>query len=194
MSSTLHYQSDVIIVGAGIAGIITAIELLDAGKRVLMLDRDVEKELGGLAKWAFGGMFFVDTKHQRRNGIKDSMELARQDWYNFADFAEEEYWGKQWADQYLHLCTDHGYHWLRKNGIDFFRVLNWAERGLNNDGNSVPRFHMVWGTGWELVQVFKRKLLSHRNRQLLSIHYGHRVLELLKQQQLQVLPLTHLLV
>lgn len=179
MSSTLHYQSDVIIVGAGIAGIITAIELLDAGKRVLLLDRDVENELGGLAKWAFGGMFFVDTKHQRRNGIQDSMELARQDWYNFADFAEEEYWGKQWADQYLHLCTDHGYHWLRKNGIDFFRVLNWVERGLNNDGNSVPRFHMVWGTGWELVQVFKRQLLGHRNRQLLSIHYGHRVLELL---------------
>jgi predicted oxidoreductase len=179
MSSTLHYQSDVIIVGAGIAGIITAIELLDAGKRVLILDRDVAHELGGLAKWAFGGMFFVDTKHQRRNGIKDSIELARQDWYSFADFAEDEYWGKQWADQYLHLCTDHGYHWLRKNGIDFFRVLNWVERGMNNDGNSVPRFHMVWGTGWELVQVFKRKLLGHRNNHLLSIHYEHRVLELL---------------
>ncbi|WP_020536791.1 FAD-binding dehydrogenase [Lewinella cohaerens] len=183
MSSTLHYQSDVIIVGAGIAGIIAAIELLDAGKRVLILDRDVEHELGGLAKWAFGGMFFVDTKHQRRNGIKDSIELARQDWYNFADFAEDEYWGKQWADQYLHLCTDHGYHWLRKNGIDFFRVLNWAERGLNNDGNSVPRFHMVWGTGWELVQVFKRKLLEHKNSSLLSIHYEHRVLELLGNSQ-----------
>jgi predicted oxidoreductase len=179
MSSTLHYQSDVIIVGAGIAGIIAAIELLDAGKRVLMLDRDVEHELGGLAKWAFGGMFFVDTKHQRRNGIKDSIELAKQDWYNFADFAADEYWGKQWADQYLHLCTDHGYHWLRKNGIDFFRVLNWVERGLNDDGNSVPRFHMVWGTGWELVQVFKRKLLGHSNNNLLSIHYEHRVLELL---------------
>ena len=145
MSSTLHYQSDVIIVGAGIAGLITAIELLDAGKRVLMLDRDVENELGGLAKWAFGGMFFVDTKHQRRNGIQDSIALARQDWYNFADFTEEEYWGKQWADQYLHLCTDHGYHWLRKNGIDFFRVLNWVERGLNNDGNSVPAFTWFGG-------------------------------------------------
>lgn len=179
MSSPLHYQSDIIIVGAGIAGIIAAIELLDAGKRVLILDRDVEEQLGGLAKWAFGGMFFVDTKHQRRNGIKDSIELARKDWFNFADFTEDEYWGKQWAEQYLHLCTDHGYHWLKKNGIDFFRVLNWVERGLNKDGNSVPRFHMVWGTGWELVKVFKRKLLNHRNRHLLSIHYGHRVLELL---------------
>jgi predicted oxidoreductase len=172
---TTVYQADVIIVGAGIAGIITAIELLDAGKRVLLLDRDLEKELGGLAKWAFGGMFFVDTKHQRRNGIKDSIELARKDWYSFADFTEEEHWGKLWADQYLHLCTDQGYSWLRKNGIKFFPVLNWAERGLNKDGNSVPRFHMVWGTGWELVQVFKRKLLHHRNKHLLQIHYQHRV-------------------
>ncbi len=179
MAAKLHYEADVIIVGAGLAGIITAIELLDAGKRVLLIDRDVEKELGGLAKWAFGGMFFVDTKHQRRNGIKDSVDLAMRDWFAFADFAEDEHWGKKWAEQYIHLCTDHGYHWLRKNGLDFFRVLNWAERGLNNDGNSVPRFHMVWGTGWELTQVFNRKLLGHKNRHLLQIQYEHRVLELL---------------
>lgn len=179
MAAKLYYEADVIIVGAGIAGIITAIELLDAGKRVLLLDRDVEAELGGLAKWAFGGMFFVDTRHQRKNGIKDSIDLAMRDWFAFADFAEEEHWGKKWAEQYIHLCTDHGYHWLRKNGLDFFRVLNWVERGLNNDGNSVPRFHMVWGTGWELTQVFNRKLLGHKNRQLLHIQYGHRVLELL---------------
>lgn len=179
MSASSHYQADVIIVGAGIAGIITAIELLDAGKRVLLLDRDVEQELGGLAKWAFGGMFFVDTKHQRRNGIKDSVDLAMRDWFAFADFTEEEHWGKKWAEQYIHLCTDHGYHWMRQNGLDFFRVLNWAERGLNNDGNSVPRFHMIWGTGWELVQVFNRILLGHKNKDLLQIQYGHRVLELL---------------
>ena len=179
MSAKLHYQADVLIVGAGIAGIISAIELLDAGKRVLILDRDVESELGGLAKWAFGGMFFVDTKHQRKNGIQDSVDLAMRDWFAFADFDEGEHWGKKWAEQYIHLCTDHGYHWMRQHGLDFFRVLNWVERGLNQDGNSVPRFHMVWGTGWELVQVFKRKLLGHRNKHLLQIQYEHRVLELL---------------
>ena len=179
MSAKLHYQADVLIVGAGIAGIISAIELLDAGKRVLILDRDVESELGGLAKWAFGGMFFVDTKHQRKNGIQDSVDLAMRDWFAFADFDEDEHWGKKWAEQYIHLCTDHGYHWMRQHGLDFFRVLNWVERGLNQDGNSVPRFHMVWGTGWELVQVFKRKLLGHRNNHLLQIQYEHRVLELL---------------
>ena len=179
MSAKLHYQADVLIVGAGIAGIISAIELLDAGKRVLILDRDVESELGGLANWAFGGMFFVDTKHQRKNGIQDSVDLAMRDWFAFADFDEDEHWGKKWAEQYIHLCTDHGYHWMRQHGLDFFRVLNWVERGLNQDGNSVPRFHMVWGTGWELVQVFKRKLLGHRNNHLLQIQYEHRVLELL---------------
>lgn len=179
MSAKLHYQADVLIVGAGIAGIISAIELLDAGKRVLILDRDVESELGGLAKWAFGGMFFVDTKHQRKNGIQDSVDLAMRDWFAFADFDEDEHWGKKWAEQYIHLCTDHGYHWMRQHGLDFFRVLNWVERGLNQNGNSVPRFHMVWGTGWELVQVFKRKLLGHRNNHLLQIQYEHRVLELL---------------
>eukprot|EP00903_Cladosiphon_okamuranus_P000575 g573.t1 len=101
------------------------------------------------------------------------------DWFAFADFDEDEHWGKKWAEQYIHLCTDHGYHWMRQHGLDFFRVLNWVERGLNQDGNSVPRFHMVWGTGWELVQVFKRKLLGHHNKHLLQIQYEHRVLELL---------------
>ncbi|MEO0876666.1 MAG: FAD-dependent oxidoreductase, partial [Bacteroidota bacterium] len=179
MPAKLHYEADVIIVGAGIAGIVTAVELLEAGKRVLLIDRDVEEQLGGLAKWAFGGMFFVDTKHQRRNGIKDSINLAMRDWFAFADFTEEEYWGKKWAEQYIHLCTDHGYHWLRRNGLDFFRVLNWAERGLNNDGNSVPRFHMVWGTGWELTQVFNRRLRGHKNNHLVDIKYEHRVTDLL---------------
>ncbi|MEM1215936.1 MAG: FAD-dependent oxidoreductase, partial [Bacteroidota bacterium] len=107
--SSPNYHSEVLIVGAGIAGMITALELLDAGKRVLLLDRDAEAELGGLAKWAFGGMFFVDTKHQRRNGIKDSLERAKQDWYNFAQFDDNEVHGKAWADQYINLCTPHGY-------------------------------------------------------------------------------------
>jgi predicted oxidoreductase len=172
-------KADVIIVGAGLAGIIAALELLDQNKKVLLIDRDEEEALGGLAKWAFGGMFFVDTKHQRRNGIKDSIDLAMKDWFSYARFSENEYWGKKWAEQYIHLCTDHSYHWLRKHGLDFFRVLNWTERGLEQDGNSVPRFHMVWGTGWELVRVLKNKLLQHPKSSNLQLRFQHRVTELL---------------
>ncbi len=172
-------KADVIIVGAGLAGIITATELLNQNKKVLLIDRDVEEELGGLAKWAFGGMFFVNTKHQRRNGIKDSIDLAMKDWFSYANFPKEEYWGKKWAEQYIHLCTDHAYHWLRQQGLDFFRVLNWVERGLNQDGNSVPRFHMVWGTGWELVRVLNQKLLQHPQNHNLQLLYQHRVTDLL---------------
>lgn len=176
-----EYQSDIIIVGGGLAGMITALELLDAGKKVLIIDRDIEKEFGGLAKWAFGGMFFVDSKLQRRNKIKDSIDLATKDWYNFASFSAEEKLGKEWADLYINTCTDHGYKWLIKNGIKFFPVLNWAERGLNGEGNSVPRFHMVWGTGWELVKVFRNKLLHHKNRKNLTLKFEHRVLDLIAQ-------------
>lgn len=178
------YESDIVIVGGGLAGIITALELLDAGKKVLIIDRDTEQAFGGLAKWAFGGMFFVDSKLQRRNKINDSIDLATKDWYDFAQFAKDEVWGKKWADLYLHTCTDQGYNWLRKNGIKFFPVLNWAERGLKGEGNSVPRFHMVWGTGWELVKVFKNKLLNHKNRQNLQLKFGHRVTDLIAQNNI----------
>ena len=173
------YQTEILIVGGGLAGMVTAIGLLDAGKKVMILDRDVESELGGLAKWSFGGMFFVDTRHQRKNGIQDSIDRALKDWFSYAAFEEEEVWGKKWAEQYIHLCTDHGYHWLQKQGLSFFRVLNWAERGLKGEGNSVPRFHMVWGTGWELTMVLRQKLLTHPNRQNLSLHFQHRVSELI---------------
>lgn len=176
------YKADIIIVGGGLAGIVTALELLEEGKKVLLLDRDEESAFGGLAKWAFGGMFFVDTPHQRKNKLKDSVELALRDWFSFAAYEESEYWGKKWAEQYVNLCTPHAYHWLRAQGLDFFRVLNWVERGLDQDGNSVPRFHMVWGTGWELVNVLRNKLLGHANRNLLQVKFRHRVMALLGDQ------------
>ncbi len=172
-------KSDVIIVGAGLAGIITALELIEQNKKVLLIDRDNPEALGGLAKWAFGGLFFVNTKQQRRNGIKDSIDLALKDWFSYADFSETEYWGKKWAEQYVHLCTDHGYHWLYKRGIRFFPVLNWVERGLRQDGNSVPRFHMVWGTGWELIKVLKNRLLHHPKKENVQLVFNHRINELL---------------
>ena len=177
MSSSSPIQ--VCIIGGGIAGIVAAIELLDAGHQVTLLDRDKESELGGLAKWAFGGMFFVDTKHQRRNGIKDSIDLAKKDWFSYAQFEDSNTWGKKWAIEYIETCTEKAYHWLRKQGLDFFSVINWAERGMNQDGNSVPRFHMVWGTGFELVKVLKNKLLNHKYKNNLRLLFQHRVQDLL---------------
>ncbi|MGB1319010.1 MAG: FAD-dependent oxidoreductase, partial [Flavobacteriales bacterium] len=147
-----EYEADAVVVGGGIAGITAAIELLNAGKKVLVLDRDVENELGGLAKWSFGGMFFVDSPLQRRAGMKDSVDLALRDWLSVADFGENDVLPKQWAEQYVNTCTDQVYRWLTKeHGTKFFPVVHWVERGLYKPGNSYPRFHMVWGTGKGLV-------------------------------------------
>ncbi len=168
------YQTDLLIVGGGISGIIAAYELLDSGQKVMILDRDTEANFGGLARWAFGGMLFVDTKLQRKAGIRDSYELARGDWFSVADFDEEEVWGPKWAEQYLQLSNSHGYTWLRKHNINFFPVINWPERGLLKRGNSLPRFHMVWGTGMELVKQFNHHLRGHAKHKNLTIKYQHR--------------------
>ncbi|HKK77601.1 MAG TPA: FAD-binding dehydrogenase [Saprospiraceae bacterium] len=179
-----EHQSEVIIVGGGIAGIIAAYELIEAGHRVLLIDRDKEKNLGGLAKWAFGGMFFVDSNLQRKRGIKDSIDLAMKDWWSFAEFDEGEYWGKKWAEQYIHLCTPHGYDWMRDKGFSFFPALNWVERGTKERrGNSVARFHMVYGTGWELTYRMIRLLQQHNKTHLLSYLFEHRVEELLTENE-----------
>jgi len=173
-----------VIVGGGIAGIIAAIELLNDGKKVLIIDRDTEANFGGLAKWSFGGMFFANSKLQRSRGIKDSVDLAISDWFSYAEFEKNEHWGKEWAKQYIHLSTPHGHDWLRKNGISFFPVLNWAERGLFVQGNSVPRFHMVWGTGWELTHQMI-KILKHHSKAAshLQIIYDHRVNEIIAENK-----------
>lgn len=168
-------HSDVIIVGAGISGIVAAIELLDKNFSVLLIDRDLPKEIGGLAKWSFGGMFFVNSPVQRKAGIKDSVDLALTDWNNFAEFTPEETFTKQWAQKFVNECTDFVYRYLKSHGIGFFPVVHWVERGLFRPGNSVPRFHMVWGTGYELAKVFSAKLLEHPNKDRLQILYQHRV-------------------
>ncbi|MEM6699362.1 MAG: FAD-binding dehydrogenase [Bacteroidota bacterium] len=179
--SSLKYQADVIIVGGGLAGIVAALDLLDTGKKILIIDRDSEANFGGLAKWAFGGMFFVNSKHQRRAGIKDSVDLAMKDWFSFAEFEENEHWGKKWAEQYIHLCTPHSYEYLKHKGLGFFPVLNWVERGLYKPGNSVPRFHMVLGTGWELTYALIRQLKAHANYRNVNLQFEHRVLEIIEE-------------
>ncbi len=179
-----EYQSDVVIVGGGIAGITTAIELLNFDKKVLIIDRDVEDNFGGLAKESFGGMFFVDTPHQRKSGIKDTPALAYKDWCSVANFGPDDELPKQWAKAYVYQSTSKVYDWLKKQGISFFPVVHWVERGLFKPGNSVPRFHMVWGTGAELTRVLNKKLLSHPKAATnLSLKYEHKVEELITSEK-----------
>jgi len=172
-------RPDVLVVGAGIAGIVTALELAEAGQRVLLLDRDDEAALGGQARESFGGMFFVDTPEQRRAGIRDSTELAYADWCAFAQFAANDHWPRAWARAYVEHCTDEVYRWLRARGVRYFPVPHWVERGLYTPGNSVPRFHMVWGTG----RVLADTLIGHLRRwvpERVELRFGLRVEHLLR--------------
>lgn len=175
------YNADTVIIGAGIAGITAAIELMNGGKSVILLDRDFEDKLGGLAKLSFGGMFFVDSPLQSRSGMKDSVDLALSDWNSTADFGEEDHLPKQWAEQFVHMCTDHVYRWLTKeHGIKFFPVVHWVERGLYKAGNSYPRFHMVWGTGKGLADNLIRSMNGHAKREkLLTQYFRHKAEELI---------------
>lgn len=171
-----QYKSDVVIVGAGIAGITSAIELLNQGKSITLIDRDLSSEIGGLAKWSFGGMFFVDSPLQRRQGMKDSIDLALKDWLSVADFGPEDILPKAWAKQYVENCTDHIYKWLHKeHDVRFFPVVHWVERGRFTEGNSLPRFHMVWGTGKGLTDNLTKNMQGHtKSEKLLKQCFSHK--------------------
>ena len=170
-----RYEADVVIVGGGIAGISAALELLEHNLKVLLLDRDEADRFGGLAKESFGGMFFVNTPHQRRLGIKDSPDLALQDWLSFAELEPDDIWPRRWAEAYVNRCTDDVFRWLGGFGVGFFPVVHWVERGLFVPGNSVPRFHMVWGTGHGLVMALLDGLRGHKNAGNLRILFRHHV-------------------
>jgi predicted oxidoreductase len=152
-------HADVIVIGAGLAGLVATAELVEAGKRVIVLEQEPESALGGQAWWSFGGLFLVDSPEQRRMGIKDSHELARQDWFASAEFDrdDEDAWGRQWAEAYLAFAVGEKREWLASKGVKFFPVVGWAERGgytATGHGNSVPRFHIVWGTGPAILEPF----------------------------------------
>ena len=140
-----------IVIGAGIAGVTAALELLDRGRRVLLVDRDVEANMGGLAKESFGGIWFAGTSLQRRYGIRDGAEQGLRDWHAFAEFGPEDHWPRAWAEAYVHRANEEIFDWLRGSGVDFMPMPLWVERGLHTPGNSVPRWHIVWGTGHELA-------------------------------------------
>jgi uncharacterized protein len=160
---------DVIVVGAGLAGLVSTLELLRSGHSVLLLDRCEPKEIGGLAREAFGGMFMVDSPEQRRSRIPDNEKLALEDWLRIAEFDPQDTWPRRWAEQYVTRARDDVGGWLRELGVKFFPVVNWAERGNFGDGNSVPRFHLTWGTGKALVQAVWSAIESHPRRSALDL-------------------------
>ena len=175
-------DTDVVVVGAGLAGLVAAAELADAGRRVVLLDQEPEQSLGGQAWWSFGGLFLVDSPEQRRLRVRDSLELARQDWFGTACFdREEDHWPRRWAEAYLQFAAGEKRAWLREQGIGFFPVVGWAERGgytATGHGNSVPRFHIVWGTGPAIVEPFARRVRGAADRGVLRMLFRHRVDEL----------------
>jgi predicted oxidoreductase len=168
-------RSDVLIIGGGIAGITTALDLLEGGKSVTLLDRDEEGVFGGLARESFGGMFFVNSPEQRRQGIRDSVDLAYRDWCSFAEFGSNDRWPKAWAEAYVSRCTEDVYKFVRAHRVTFLPVVNWVERGEFVPGNSVPRFHVSWGTGKCLAAALISALRGHRNAGRLTLRFNARV-------------------
>jgi len=175
-------EADVIVVGAGLAGLVAAAEAVDAGRRVIIVEQEPEQSLGGQAFWSLGGLFLVNSPEQRRLRIRDSYELALQDWMGSAGFdRDEDTWPRRWADAYVEWAAGEKREWLRAQGIRFFPVVGWAERGgylATDHGNSVPRFHVTWGTGPGVLEPFVRRVRNAEARGLVAFRFRHRVSEL----------------
>ncbi|MGB3864037.1 MAG: FAD-binding dehydrogenase [Xanthobacteraceae bacterium] len=172
-------DADVIVAGAGLAGLVAATEIADAGKRVIVVEQEGEQSLGGQAFWSFGGLFLVDSPEQRRLGIKDSIALAMQDWIGTAGFDRaEDFWPRRWAEAYVAFAAGEKRDWLRAMGHRIFPVVGWAERGgydAMGHGNSVPRFHVTWGTGPGIVEPFERRARAAQAAGRLEFRFRHRV-------------------
>ncbi len=175
----MAYDADVIIVGSGLAGLVAAAELVEARRKIILVDQESERFLGGQAFWSFGGIFLVDSPEQRRMRIRDSYELALQDWMGTAAFdRDEDHWPRKWAEAYVSFAAGEKGPWLRERGIRFFPVVGWAERGGGNavgHGNSVPRFHVTWGTGPGVVAPFAARVQEGARQGLVTFKFRHRV-------------------
>src|SRR5438132_1945268 len=171
--------ADVIVVGAGLAGLVATAELADAGRRVILLEQEPAPWLGGQAFWSFGGLFLVNSPEQRRLGVRDSQERAQQDWMVTAGFARrEDHWPRQWDEAYVAFAAGERRAWLRSQGMHFLPVVGWAERGGSipgGPGNSAPRFHVTWGTGPAVVATFDRRVREAAANGLVTIKFRHRV-------------------
>jgi len=180
----LSYDADVIVVGGGLAGLVAAAEITDAGRRVIVVDQEPEQSLGGQAFWSLGGLFLVNTPEQRRLGVNDSYELALEDWMGTAGFdREEDYWPRQWAEAFVAFAAGEARPWLHDQGLRWFPIVGWAERGgygAFGHGNSVPRFHITWGTGPGVLEPFVRRVRAAETRSLVTFKFRHRVDELLQ--------------
>jgi predicted oxidoreductase len=176
-------NADIIVVGHGLAGLVAAAEAADAGRSVLLVDQEPEQSLGGQAFWSLGGLFLVDSPEQRRMGIHDSLELATQDWMGSAQFdRDEDLWPRRWAEAYLDFAHQEKRAWLRSMGHRIFPVVGWAERGdgrADGHGNSVPRFHITWGTGPGVVEPFERRVRAHVEAGRITFAHRHRVDEVI---------------
>lgn len=175
-------DADVIIVGAGLAGLVAAAELAEAGKKTIVVDQEPEQSLGGQAFWSLGGIFLVDSPEQRRMRIRDSHDLAIEDWLGTAAFDRaEDFWPRRWAEAYVGFAAGEKRSWLTQGGMKFFPVVGWAERGGANavgHGNSVSRFHVTWGTGPGVLDPFVRRVREAENSGLVRFRFRHRVNEL----------------
>jgi uncharacterized protein len=180
----MGYDADAIIVGAGLAGLVAAAELIEAGRTIIIVDQEPEQSLGGQAFWSLGGIFLVDSPEQRRMGIRDSHALALEDWMGTAAFDHaEDFWPRQWAEAYVAFAAGEKRSWLRERGLRFFPVVGWAERGGGNatgHGNSVPRFHLTWGTGPGVIEPFVKQVRQGAEQGLVTFKFRHRVNALTK--------------
>jgi predicted oxidoreductase len=172
-------DADVVVVGAGLAGLVATVELADAGRKVILVDQEPEASLGGQAFWSFGGLFLVDSPEQRRMRIRDSADLAWQDWLGTAGFDRpEDHWPRRWAEAYVHFAAGEKRAWLRERGLRLFPLVGWAERGgflATGPGNSVPRFHITWGTGPGVVAPFEQRVREAVARGRVELRFRHRV-------------------
>ncbi len=169
-------EADVIVVGAGLSGLVAATEVADAGKRVILLEQEPKASLGGQAFWSFGGLFFVDSPEQRRLGIKDSGDLALRDWLAYAGFdRDDDAWPRRWAEAYVAFAAGEMRPWLHAQGMRWFPLVQWAERR----GSSVPRFHITWGTGPGVIEPFVRSVRAHVASGRVEPRFRHRVTGLL---------------
>ena len=164
---------NVVVIGGGLAGLVATYELLERGKKVVLLERGEQNNLGGLAKDSFGGVLLVGTKHQARMGIKDSEELAFEDWVRYGEIKKG--WPKKWAEFYIEHSIDMIYHWLDHKGVSFLPLVNWPERGMYIKGNSVPRWHIAWGTGYKIIKNILSSLFSHPKKENLVLKDQHKV-------------------
>ncbi|GAB22681.1 hypothetical protein GOPIP_031_03030 [Gordonia polyisoprenivorans NBRC 16320 = JCM 10675] len=187
---TQQQQADAIVVGAGLAGLVATYELTRAGRKVIVVDQENRNNLGGQAFWSLGGLFLVDTPEQRRLGIHDSAELALQDWMGSAGFDrdDEDYWPRQWARAYVDFAATEKRQYLHDLGLRA-PLVGWAERGggfADGHGNSVPRFHLTWGTGPEVVRIFAEPVLDAERRGLVEFRFRHRVDDIVVEDDMAV--------